>query len=245
MIKNTIEFWGTLLLVVTFALMCIGCGTIRTLNKVEKYGIVAWNYQSVVKDVDNTLKAPVSIRINDFNSIDPSHNMSWGTFPAVIIPIVGLVVPAKEKYVNKVRKVDLKQGELEQILVNEIRKSNIFVKITFQGEPTDYDINGDVNCIADIKTHTCGFGIIFFLSIPLFLTLPLATEELKCEAHFEVISSIDEKKIFSNSYSANTKFLAWVYSKRDLEAFGAELFPKIVENFIADLKELPEHVWNQ
>ncbi len=140
-----------------------------------------------------------------------------------------------------------KAGELEEILKQEIQKSGLVrdVSLTQGGKRSDFEIRGKVNLIHNLYLHTSGLGILYIGLLPMF-TLPSSSQESACEAHFDVVSTKDNRVLLSKDYYAKARYADGpVYRgiEKSLWAYGEEVFPEIVQEFVEDMQSLPRDAW--
>lgn len=142
-----------------------------------------------------------------------------------------------------------KQREVEDILKQEIAKSGIVrdVSLSEEGKKADYEIKGSVNFIGNVYIHASGLGFLYVGLLPMF-TLPTSSQEAVCKAHFDVVSKKTGAAILSKDYSAKRSYAQGLVYNGDvkaLAAFGKEVFPEVVEEFIADMQALPKDAWKR
>lgn len=253
MYSNRKKFYYLIILTFLFILFAItGCSHFPA--GVQEKGIVAWNYtpiQSYTYNESNEQKIPVSIRVNNFESKESQTDLG---FPGAILrlfPILSLLASPFD-YTNRIfddhmTKADLKEFEVENILVEEIRETGLITKIVQGGEPKDFDMRGNVNFSWKDYRHFSGLGNILYIAVLPPLLLPISSYHFTCEAHLEVVSK-DGRIILAKDYNAKTKcFVGLIYGNahRHYHAYGKELFPQIVKQFIADLKAIPKTVWGK
>lgn len=239
---------GRLVLVATLVVLCSGCMS----NAVRTNGIVAWNYRSIISTAPahDHDQIPLSVHIGDFEQSPPSTDLGMPGGMLRLVPILSLASSPFE-YVNGIpdewgSRVDLRSGELEKILVEEISKSGLFKEVRSGGTGGDYKITGRVNLYFKMQRHFGGLGILYFGVLPMLL-LPCDAEHFKCEAHFDVASAKSKIVVLSRDYVAESRWQLWPFynQTRMWQCYGGEVFPKIVESFIADMRALPRSSWDK
>ena len=215
-------------------------------------GIVAWNYHSLV--VPRNTPAFTSIHVDYVKSEPPSSKA-----PALgiikVIPIASLI-PIRNTYVNQVHERSypiyniwgaaeqtepLREGEIERILVEEIRKAGIARDVGLGNGQSDYTIRGNINFFYTIDGHVSGLG--FFYPI-LWLVLPGSTDSFHCRAHFDVLSSDGARIFMSKDYETCYEHQYFLYgtSNRRWMVYGEKILPIVIRDFIRDLEALAQRV---
>jgi hypothetical protein len=225
---------------ILFTAINLGCSTKKSGPIVTPY------YKSVVTAESNAAnKIPFSVRINPIAFDEPSKDVNVGLLILKIFPLTSLIPKNEESWCNRnpdaFGYVTRESGDIEKVLLEELKKSALFNEVTFKGDPKDYDIRGKANFIMNINSHGCGLGAFVYLSIVGLIFCPTQIYDFMCEAHFDVVSTNDNKVLFSKDYFSKDRFwLGLLYEGNILKArkvFGEKVFPVIVEKFIKDLKE--------
>lgn len=237
---------GTLLISLA---ICLGCAPFKT---VPGYIVQPYYKSSITKD-QITTKGLGSIRINTMEFDEPYVQDNPATI-IKLIPILSLIPITDQTWKNtvpfdvhsKTTFTTLQKGDIENILVSEIKLSGMFNDVEYQGLPKDYDIKGRVNLTIETYIHGSGLGLLFYeFSLLAWFTLPMASFYYTCEAHFDVISTKDNKVIFSKDYlSKDKKWEGIIYHINPLHPtrarfsgeFGEDVFPVIVKEFVNDLQ---------
>jgi hypothetical protein len=236
---------GILLIILA---ICLGCAPFKT---IPGY-IVQPYYKSPITKDQITTKGLGSIRINTMEFDEPYYKENT-TQLIKLIPILSLIPLADATWKNTVpfgvdpstSVTTLQKGDIENILVSEIKKTGMFDEVEYQGLPKDYDIKGRVNLTIETYIHASGLGVLYELSLIGLFTLPMATLYYTCEAHFDVISTKDNKVIFSKDYlSEDKEWEGIIYHISQLKPtratlsseFGEDVFPVIVKEFVYDLQ---------
>ncbi len=252
-----------LLFSVVIIVVLSGCLPPHYPTEMSQKGIVAWSYESrIAPAYGNTGQMPVSIVVQDIQSEAPSESHSAMAL-VVLFPVLSLSTLAVPFHVVNVNEAELDTGgnawkeggirrwEIAEILEQELRKSGIAKKVVLAraNNAGDYEVRGSVKFVDNRYGHFSGFGaFLYFVSLFPIVTLPEGSEEMLCDAHFEVVSRENKISILSKDYHAETSFLlGTVYSsyERSWSGHGKEVFPQIVERFIGDLKALPKSAWSQ
>ena len=233
--------YGILLIILV---ICLGCAPV----KVKPGYILQPYYKSTITKDQITVKGLGSIRINTIEFDEPYGQQNAVKFIMSFFPILSLTPIANITFKNiandsKIHThgiyTGLQKGDIENILVSEIKKTMMFDKVEYQGLPKDYDIKGRVNFTQNNYAHFSGFGVVCWSTglLPL-LAFPATTIFYTCEAHFDVISTKDNKVIFSKDYlSKDSKWSALLYgSKTAANVVGEDIFPVIVKEFVDDLQ---------
>ena len=197
---------GTLLIILA---ICLGCAPFKT---VPGYIVQPYYKSSITKD-QITTKGLGSIRINTMEFDEPYLQDNHATM-IKLIPILSLIPLTDPTWKNtvpfgvdsKTTFTTLQKGDIENILVSEIKLTGMFDDVEYQALPKDYDIKGRVNLTIETYTHGSGLGILLYeFSLVGLFTLPIATFYYTGEAHFDVISTKDNKVIFSKDYRSEDK----------------------------------------
>jgi hypothetical protein len=243
------------LLIAVIAVIVSGCASHQPPDLSK--GIVACCYESKIGPADgSTRKIPVSLSISAFRNDPQESHVSGGAIALAFIPLISLANLASPSAtsVNFVsdggpNKGVIKKGEVEQILKQEIRKSGLVrnVSLARENKNADYEIRGSVNFKHNRYVHNSGLGILYIAVLPMF-TLPSASWEALCTAHFDVVSKKTGAVVLSKDYSASRSYaMGLVYGgvNKSMAAFGKEVFPEVVEEFIADMRALPKNAWKR
>jgi len=238
----------THLILLIILAICLGCAPM----KVKPGYILQPYYKSTITKDQITAKGLGSIRINTIEFDEPYGQVHAIKFIMDVLPILSLT-PLTDLTLKNIAYIPdasrpgdltytgLQKGDLENTLASEIKKTGMFDKVEYQGLPKDYDIKGRVNFTQEAYAHFSGFGLICYSTglLPL-LALPMETTFYTCDAHFDVISTKDNKVIFSKDYrSKDSKWHALLYGKSIKETanvFGEDIFPVIVKEFVDDLQ---------
>ena len=237
-----------------FAVWIVFCAGCSTPSEIRTEGIVAWNYRSILQDVESCQPAVSgSIRISDFKSDAPSHTPITGIGVVKLFPVLSLIPAPTWRYTNSVPATDfqsiaiyLRSNEIERLVQRELQASHIVETVTLTDQPADYELRGQVNFELGINAHYSGLGMIGqILLFPTILILPGGTDTFRCQAHFELLSLNADRVIHSKDYAAQRKRTVWIYNSfHELNgAFGRNVFPRIVEQLIDDLRALPPSAW--
>ena len=226
----------------------------------QEKGMVAWNYKSPpVNEESKSVTIQKSLSIKDLEKKEPrfkiNPNAGLSLFPILSIPNFFLTTQEFTNYnfYDQIgpfpeRNTGLKKGEIEGILVNELQRNRIFKDVVYGDVKKDYALQGSVNFYLNIYRHISGLGTFFWggLIIPA-LTLPFETDELICEAHFEIVTQDSKKTVFSKDYTSTISYNMGLFynDSKYYEAFGDEAFPKIVQQFISDVKAIPASAWEK
>ena len=215
-------------------------------ERVRTHGLVAWNYKSVVPTgVRSQPVAPVSLRIRALEKAESAEGRS--SF-LVALPIACLFAPPTT-YTNLLPgdlagSVQLHQDEVEKILAREIGKTGLVNRVTYEGPPQDFDIGGSVELSLDEHLDCWGQGTV--LGWPLAVIVPCGRWHFRCKLHLDIVTPDGSKKIFSKDYFAERKHWGWIYSRpRIWNTYGRQLFPRIVGQFVTDLKAIPPSAWRK
>jgi hypothetical protein len=222
--------------------------------------------------IDSRLRRPdipVTLRIEEMMSDSPRYEHKFGyVLLSLTLPVLGLFLPPAVTSVNSwtfkrydlrpdlpaggfyialgetFKKIDLKPDEFECLLAEELRRSGLFGNITCGSDaPSDYVLRGTFNLRYQQYAHASGFGIFYLGLLPLFV-LPGATEQTTCTARFEVIQMTSGRLVLAKNYKVELKYLVWFYnSMRFAHIYGEVLVPKLVAQFIDDLRSLPPDAW--
>jgi hypothetical protein len=244
------------LLIAVIAVIVSGCASHQPPDMTK--GIVACCYESKIGPADGSTsrKIPVSLRISAFHNDPEESHVSGGAIALAFIPLISLANLASPSAtsVNFVsdggpNKGVIKKGEVEQILKQEIRKSGLVrdVSLARESKNADYEIRGSVNFKHNRYVHNSGLGILYIAVLPMF-TLPSASWEALCMAHFDVVSKKTGAVVLSKDYSARRSYaMGLVYDgvNKSMAAFGKEVFPEVVEKFIADMRAMPKNAWKR
>jgi len=248
--KNVRRDLATLASMAALAALSSGCMS----SAVRTDGFVGWNYRSAVAQTDaqSQTRIPVSIQIESLDHGPASVDMGMPGGILRVVPILSLI-SSPFVYVNSVpdgkslglTEIRLKTNELEGILAGEITKADLFEKATVGGTDGDFLIKGDVALRFEMQRHFSGLGILYIALLPALL-LPADAETFKCEAHFEIVSTRSNTTVLSKDYVAKSRWQCWIYNQpRIWESYGDEVFPKIVDSLLADMKALPRSAWDQ
>lgn len=229
-------------------MLVVGCTSFEKGTLIQPY------YKPVITSDQREKLSFGTIHINNIGFDDPSMDNHWATFPIRLVikyvPGLCLIPIADGTRINSrpytaYKYITLQQGELEEILVSEMKNTGMFSEIDHQDTHGDYDVKGRVNFRIETYTHFSGLGFIYIAPLWLFL-LPMGTDYYTCEAHFEVISLKNNKVILSKDYKATTKKNINLFIPEDNYniydhdiykiVLGEQIFPNIVRNFINDIK---------
>lgn len=243
LIKSCFKYEFIFIIIMFF----VGCTSIERGNLIQPY------YKPVFMNDQPETKVLGAIHINTIEFDKPSMDNHWITFPIRSIKIVpGLsLIPLVDRtcinscpYNSLNEKIILQKGELEEILVSEMRNTGLFSEVGSQGTQGDYDVKGRVNFTIENYTHYSGLGFMYLGMIWTFF-LPLGTDYYTCEAHFEVISLKDNKVILSKDYKAEVQKYINLFNPQDNYniydteiskiVIGEQIFPNIVRDFISDI----------
>jgi hypothetical protein len=251
-IKSNIIKW-LLLIVPAIVLGCSG-------PIIDKGYLFEPYYKSIVQVAQDqkTMQGLGRIRIDTIEFDKPYIKYDVPITIMRLFPILSAIQRAEDiqrncfKYNYNIR--NLQKGELEKILVSDLRNSGVFNKVDLDDTPWDYEIKGKVNFTIESYTHFSGFGFIAYcgMILPGFL-FPVATVDTVCEAHFDVISAKDNRIILAKDYrSSDEKSIRPFYSDKTQELFprvlGKNIYPTIVKQFIDDLADTlksENHVFSQ
>jgi hypothetical protein len=253
---------AVLLFSVVIIVVLSGCAPPHYPMEMSQKGIVAWSYESrIAPSNGNTDQRTISIVVQDIQSEAPSMSgRAMAIFAMLpVLSLSTLAVPFHQVNINEAEldtggnawKGGIRRWEIAEILEQELRKSGIAKKVVLARENSaaDYEVRGSVNFVDISYGHFSGFGaFVYFISLFPIVTLPEGSEEMLCDAHFEVVSRDNKTLILSKDYHAETSFhLGTVYSsyERSWSGYGKEVFPQIVERFIGDLKALPKSAWSR
>ncbi len=239
-------------------LAAFASGCVHFPPEMTEKGMVAWSYESRIAQ-GAAGQIPVSLRVADLKS-DPPDSRTSGTVVLGLIPLISLANLSTPTHTHTNvniaemvqggdawKKGGLRQWEVEEILRQEIRKSGLAneVFLARDNKGGDFEIKGSVNFVRNEHTHVSGFGILYIAVVPM-LVFPLSTQEINGTAHFDVVSAGNGRTVLSKDYTARTRYvdgIAYSSDERGWAAYGREVFPQIVEQFIADLKALPRAAW--
>lgn len=225
-------------------LLATGCAS-DLLNDVKEKGIVGYSYESRIPAADHSVQPlAVSMRVSELEKDPPKQDLLPASVCLAFIPIASLANPPAVR-TNTLMRQDIKPHEVEKILAAEIKKSGIAKEVTVGKGTGDFTVRGRINFVQKAYAHTSGFGILYITILPI-LFLPVGTVESRCDAHLEVVSP-GKKTILAKDYTAQTKHREGLLydntAETILPAYGKELFPQIVEQFIADMRALPKSAW--
>lgn len=217
-------------------------------TSVQKGSCITPYYKSIIKNEQSVTKKLGTINISAIESDKSYSSINPETFPIRIIfyftPLLS-AIPLSDLTIKNLNCPQ--EGELEGILVSEIKKTGLFQEVLSQSIQEDYYLKGRINFTIDRYDHSSGFGglLYWWLVIPPFI-LPKSTDHYNCEAHFEVFCTKDDKIILSKDYKFETDKLAFIfpyssdYNLLDPELInkfiGEQIFPKIFKEFTNDIK---------
>jgi len=241
----------------------LGAAASGCMPPLREKGIIGCSYRSVVDlaaegTPGSRATIPVSLRVDPIGFSTPRRarraEVPW---LAALFPIVGLLLPPHQECVNALAVgaggefqdypkslVTLQDGEVQKLLYQEIKKSGLFTTVTCGGGVVaDYVVRGRCDLKFIEHRHYSGLGILYCGLLPI-LTCPAATNDMRCAAHFEVVSRDGDRTLLSKDYESRIRYLMWVYnSGRVFRAYGRELFPRIVAQLIEDLEAIPRDGW--
>lgn len=224
-----------------------GCASVEKGNLIQPY------YKPVFMNDQKEKRSFGAVHINTIEFDVPSKDNHWITFPIKFIKLVpGLsLIPIVDRTCINSRpypafkNIILQQGELEEILVSEMRNTGMFNEVGSRDTLGDYEVKGKVNFSVENYTHYSGLGFIYIAPLWTFL-LPMGTDHYTCEAHFEVISVKDNKVILSKDYKSSIKKDIKLFGPIDNYniyddevsniVLGEQIFPNVVRDFINDVK---------
>ena len=241
----------------------LGAAASGCMPPLREKGLIGCSYRSVVDPGgEGTLASrepiAVSVRVDPIR-FSPARRARRAEVPwlAALFPIVGLVLPPHQECVNALAVgaaaefqddpkslVTLQDGEVQKLLCQEIRKSGLFAAVACDGSVVgDYVVRGRCDLKFIERRHYSGLGIFYIGLLPM-LTCPAATNDMRCAAHFEVVSRGGGRTLLSRDYGSRIRYLVWIYnSGRVFRAYGRELFPRIVAQLIEDLEAIPRDRW--
>ena len=217
-----------------------GCSNTLDSERIEKEGYVAGTYISRVSSLPSENETGLSIRVSDFESSEPMLEWNWGPpVLASIVPIAGFFVSPSEKTINAYygegdAEWVLKEGEIEKIFVDELRKSGVAGDVEYQGPPKEFELRGSLNLYQHTTFHAFGLGALAYLTVvPIFL-LPLRSSFDLCEADLKLVSRNGDVA-FERGYDFEVKRFLWLRTE-PVRIVGRDVVPKLIKQFIDDLK---------
>ncbi len=210
--------------------------------------IVKPYYQSkLITKKSKTNSPPIYIKIDPIKFDTPAQEISIPIGLTKILPLISLLPTKDERQINLRCSengwgtvITRESGEIEEIVMSEIIKAYPFCFVNSQENSNDYIVRGKVDFILESNTHTCGLGLWLWAGLILPISLvPGGTDYFICKAHFELISTKENRVVFSKDYLHQEKLLQSNLLKLDLKRYycfwGKNIFPVIVEKFINDL----------
>lgn len=262
--KKLLPEWNAVFLIVSLvSVLTTGCA-VNYPQTMAEMGAVKWSYESRIKPIaDAAGRLPVTVSVQDIRSDAPvASSSAIGLFSLLPVLSFATLAAPSPHWVN-VNDADFAQGgdawskggirrwEIADILARELQHSGIAKKayLARDNADGDYLVQGSANFVHNRYPHYSGFGgIAYSMGILPVFTLPMWSEELMCDAHFEVVSRKTRTTVFSKDYHAQTNFfVGLLYSGDDRiwSAYGKEVFPQVVEQFVSDLKALPASAWSK
>lgn len=223
------------LLLLPMMLSLVGCATAHK-PMLKPY------YASILKS--QRPQTTAIVRVTDLTSSRATRSIKAVIWPKAIFPLVGFIPTTDGTLVNTIPGPpgfipSLQRNEAEHLLVAEIKKCGVFSDATYGGKAQDYEIKGSIDFKTEANLHQSGLGIFYHGLLPMFI-LPNASYQATCDAHFDVISTQNGKVIFSKNYQKTTGWWKqWpaYNSKRVKTAYGEEVYPRIVKQFLTELDD--------
>jgi len=201
------------------------------------------HYVSPIPATPTRADRTLSIRVNDLQSNAVDRTMGPLLIPKAIVPLIGLLPTTDGKLVNTIAgppgmSPTLAADEVEKILTAELQRSGLGSEVSFGGVAKDLDISGQINFMMKVNLHMSGLGIFYHKGVlPMFI-FPNASYQAICNAQFEVTATNDQTMLLSKNYVADSGWwMQWpLYNgQRVQSAYGKEVLPQIISQFLADL----------
>jgi len=226
-----------------------GCVTYIPKNEIPK-GYATWNYKSQLGSIDehDAKRLSIAVNIKDLTNQNSDFKGSGIGVVLAFFPVVSLLTPSSIRTNHVIGCADegaltVKKGDVERIFVDELRKSKLFTSVEYSKESSDYKIMGKIDFIEEDKLHFSGFGGLLFCVIPF---LPTTTVTLSINSHLELVSSNGLRTLLSKDYKSEIEYQFNPNSynnNRQCTAYGEELLPQIISEFIRDINEIPSTTW--
>ena len=132
--------------------------------------------------------------------------------------------------------IDLKDGDIEKILADELSKSNLFTSVNFSESKSDLVLKGKINLERKNYFHCFGLGALIAAGI-----LPFVYSTLSIDAHFTIESMDGKIQIINKDYTAEMSYFfnpSLCNPTTHCSAFGETLLPEIIDHLVWDLKGL-------
>lgn len=249
-------------LLLCFAILCSGCSTPIVRNS----GLVSRYYDSPFQEkTTRPTPLPVALRVLSVTSEEPSVSppenalTKAGLIVLGLLPVTSFFLPAaveKNLVTTPAREVQadaqehsivqyqFSSTELQTILMEELKKNNLFDQVSLNKTPGDYYLQSEIDFTRSIELRMYGIGV--FAGVAWAFGAPITIEHAEATAHFVMRSSKNDSVVFDKSYYADRLWknnihatLKGIYP----EVYGAELFPEIIRSFTHDLLAVPEAAW--
>jgi hypothetical protein len=161
-----------------------------------------------------------------------------------LVPVLDILVPSIRSVNCEMSNMTrLDRMEVERIFAQEIRRARLVESVTLGAEPADLEVRGRVEFLT-VGGADRGLGILAII-IDMAVPRKIFREHQTAKAHLELWAIGHSTAILARDYATERRGRHTALSQDPVDrAWGEELVPQIVAQFISDLRALPPDAWS-